>query len=255
MDEKWYVKNTAGKVFGPIELDALKKWVCDGRVEPLAGISTDLKNWMLAPLKAELEMNWIVENNPGQFYGPTHRLVVDDLIKSGTLNAGARFYVDDRGAGASALADRDAALKAMRADMLNKDADLKRVEADAAAKDAELLALRSALKKKEEEVARSADALAAERDAHSKDVEALRVKSDEAAELEKKLGKMTEVHERRWTGEVVEPEVVVSDEPPPATARSAFGSGSLADLERQAQAELAKMGAAGGLRGFFKAKR
>ena len=77
--EKWYVKSTQGKVFGPILLDELKKWVAEGRVEPLAGISQDLKNWMLAPLNPDLEMDWVVENNPGQFYGPTHRAVVDDL--------------------------------------------------------------------------------------------------------------------------------------------------------------------------------
>ena len=49
------------------------------------------------------------------------------------------------------------------------------------------------------------------------------------------------------------PEVVVSDEPPPPVARTAFGGGpaSLAALERQAQAELARMGASGAKK-FFK---
>ena len=95
--DKWYVKNVAGKVFGPIDLETLKKWVRDGRVEPLAGVSGDLQNWTIAPSVPELEMNWIVENNPGQFYGPTHRDVVDDLKKSGALTPAARFYCDDRG--------------------------------------------------------------------------------------------------------------------------------------------------------------
>jgi len=97
--EKWYVKSVAGKVFGPIDLDTLKKWVRDGRVEPLAGVSNDLQNWTIAPMRPELEMNWVVENNPGQFYGPTHKSVVDDLKKSGALTPAARFYCDDRGAG------------------------------------------------------------------------------------------------------------------------------------------------------------
>ena len=52
--KKWYVRNTAGKVFGPIDFDSLKAWVKDGRVEPLAGVSSDLKHWLLAPLKPEL---------------------------------------------------------------------------------------------------------------------------------------------------------------------------------------------------------
>ena len=96
--KKWYVRNTAGKVFGPIDLESLKSWVKDGRVEPLAGGSCDLTHWVIAPLKPELEMNWVVENNPGQFYGPTHRAVMDDLVKTGTLSPAARFYQDDRGA-------------------------------------------------------------------------------------------------------------------------------------------------------------
>ena len=64
-EKKWYVRNTAGKVFGPIDLESLKSWVKDGRVEPLAGVSCDLTHWVIAPLKPELEMNWVVENNPG----------------------------------------------------------------------------------------------------------------------------------------------------------------------------------------------
>ncbi len=105
MNEKWYIKNSNGKTFGPITLEVLKDWVKDGRIEPLAGISKDLKTWMLAPLKAELEMNWVVENNPGQFYGPTHRNVIDDLVRSGSLSPSARFYCDDRGSSDSQLHD------------------------------------------------------------------------------------------------------------------------------------------------------
>lgn len=282
MADKWYVRNTSGKVFGPIDLVTLKKWVCDGRVEPLAGISPDLKNWMLAPLMPELEMNWIVENNPGQFYGPTNRAVVDDLVKSGTLNAGARFYLDDRGAGAAALADRADAVKKLETEMAGlsgklaaKEKDLAAANAALAAREKDFAAVNDAVKAKEKEVARAADALAAKEKELARKEEALRAaeaerdaargslkeaeralkdKDRENAALEKKIGKMSEVHERRWTGKVIEPEVVVSDEPPPPIARAAFGGASLADIERQAQAELAKMGS-GGLRGFFKAKR
>ena len=112
MEKKWYVKNTANKVFGPIDLETLKGWVKDGRIEPLAGISSDLKNWMLAPLKPELEMNWIVENEPGQFYGPTHRTVLDDLKKAGSLSREARFFQDDRGASAELIRTLESALSA-----------------------------------------------------------------------------------------------------------------------------------------------
>ena len=76
-----------------------------------------------------------------------------------------------------------------------------------------------------------------------------------ADELEAKLAKLTETKPREWTAEVVEPEIV-SDAPPP-TVRDMFKAGgahTLADLERQAQAELARMGAAGAKK-FFKIKR
>jgi hypothetical protein len=115
--EKWYVRNTAGKVFGPIDFETLQKWVRDGRVEPLAGISENLRDWMLAPLKPELGMDWIIENNPGQFYGPTHRAVVDDFLKSGTLSPGARFYFDDRGKTLKALNGLKIVEAGLRADL------------------------------------------------------------------------------------------------------------------------------------------
>ena len=89
-------------------------------------------------------------------------------------------------------------------------------------------------------------------------------RDEEIAELKKQLAARDAVHERAWTTEVVEPEVVV-DEMPPPVARQAFGFGtsgaapsgrpvtasSLADLERRAQEELARMGA-GAAKKFFK---
>ena len=45
---KWYVKNADGKVFGPVDDEKLLAWVKDGRVEPFAGVSNDLKTWKLA---------------------------------------------------------------------------------------------------------------------------------------------------------------------------------------------------------------
>ena len=220
------MRNTAGKVFGPIDFETLKSWVRDGRVEPLAGISENLQDWMLAPLKAELEMDWVIENNPGQFYGPTHRAVVDDFVRSGTLSDGARFYRDDRGRSERALA----ALAAER-DALTVERDTLKAERDAlaAAKANEARKAAETAKRYEDEVAKlkeEVDGLKAEKEA---------------------------VHAREWKTEVLVPEVVVSSEPPPPVARTAFGgqAASLAALERQAQAELARMGASGAKK-FFK---
>jgi hypothetical protein len=69
-------------------------------------------------------------------------------------------------------------------------------------------------------------------------------------------------HAREWSTEVIEPEIVVNEMPPPV-ARQAFGFGgnlpppgssTLADLERRAQQELVRMGPLR-VKKFFKLKK
>ena len=84
----------------------------------------------------------------------------------------------------------------------------------------------------------------------------------EIAVLKEQLAKRDEVHEREWKTEVVVPEVVANEMPPPVARQAftapAFAGGAsksaLADLERRAQQELARMGAAGAKK-FFKMKK
>jgi hypothetical protein len=283
--EKWYVRNTEGKVFGPIDLDTLKMWVKDGRVEPLAGVSNDLRSWMLAPMKPELEMNWVVENNPGQFYGPTHRTVLDDLVKSGSLSHEARFYQDDRGAGLERMRALTALLSEKEAEMSRREKALVEAQRIVAKKDQQLAAAQKIIAQRDERLAeltaqlaqrdmqidsltktaqtregaiRSRDAALAQQKAElerAKDV--AKAKEAEVADLKEQFANAQEVHAREWETEVVQPEVVLSEMPPPV-ARQAFNFGgrggvpaaSLAALERQAQQELASMGAAD-VRRFF----
>ena len=237
---KWYVKNADGKVFDPVNDEKLLAWVKDGRVEPFAGVSNDLKSWKLASLVPSLEMDWLVENEPGRFYGPTHRAVVDDLLKSGALAATCRIYRDDHGGQVEkeAAAARDEAERAMaevQADAENAMAELKNeAERSLAEKEAEIATLRG-------------------------DLETLRKRAEKSearvADLESKLEKLTETRPREWQTEVLEPEIV--SEAPPPTVREIFKPGraqTLADLERQAQAELARMGATRAKR-FFGIKK
>ena len=236
----WYVKNTDGKVFGPVDEVKLLAWVKEGRVDPFAGLSNDLKTWKLASLEPALEMDWIVENEPGRFYGPTHRAVIDDLIRNKALSATCRIYRDDHGGAIEkeAAAARDEAEKAMSEVQAEAEKAMSELKTEAertlAAKDEEIASLK-----------KSMAALKA------------RAESGEArvAELEAKISRLAETRQREWNSEVVEPEIV-SDEPPP-TVREIFKPGraqTLADLERQAQAELARMGAAGAKK-FFGMKR
>ena len=237
---KWYVKNADGKVFGPVDDEKLLAWVKDGRVEPFAGISNDLKTWKLASLVPSLEMDWLVENEPGQFYGPTHRAVIDDLLKSDALDATCRIYRDDHGGQSEkeAAAARDEAERAMA-----------EVQADAEKAMTELKnEAERTLSEKETEIA----TLRGELETFRK-----RVEESEArvAELESKMEKLTETRPREWQTEVLEPEIV--SEAPPPTVREIFKPGraqTLADLERQAQAELARMGATRAKR-FFGIKK
>lgn len=292
--EKWYVRNAAGKVFGPIDLDTLKSWVKDGRVEPLAGLSKDLKNWILAPLKPELEMNWVVENNPGQFYGPTHRTVVDDLVKTGSLSREARFYQDDRGASLERIRILENALAAKDAEVSRREVALAESQKQTAKRELELAAMQKTVSQRDERIAevtvalaqrdgqlavlskalkaREGDMVRASGDLERKNAEIVRLQEElkhrnaEIAEIKAQAAAKDTVHEREWKTDVVVPEVIV-DEMPPPTARKAFGFGdgtppslrtmqssSLADLERRAQAELARMGA-GVANKFFNFKK
>ena len=288
--KKWYVRNTAGKVFGPIDFDALKSWVKDGRVEPLAGVSSDLKHWVLAPLKPELEMNWIVENNPGQFYGPTHRSVVDDLVKTGTLSPAARFYVDDRGAALERIRALEGEIAARDSERVQKESSLAEAQKLSAKKDLQLAAAQKAIRERDDRISEAKSQLVlkdsqiaeltknvqlrdgqlqqaaaeiARRDVERQALDAEIARRDaEIAVLKEQLAKRDEVHEREWKTEVVVPEVVVDELPPPVARQAftapAFAGGAspsaLADLERRAQEELARMGAAGAKK-FFRMKK
>lgn len=175
-DGKLYLRNGTGKVFGPVAFTVLQQWACDGRVEPTAEISEDLENWLAAPNIPGLGMEWVVENNPGQFYGPTHRAVVDDFIKSGSLVPGARFYRDMR----SGLAEK-AELEAAARD------ELKAAKAEAESlrtKATEADALREALAKATAETQRTASEVARHKAAQAqaeRDLDAAHGRLQEAA--------------------------------------------------------------------------
>ena len=282
--EKWYVKNTAGKVFGPIDLETLKGWVKDGRIEPLAGISSDLKNWMLAPMKPELEMNWVVENEPGQFYGPTHRMVLDDLKKAGALAREARFFQDDRGAGAERIRVLESTISAKDAEIAQRELVFVEAQKLSGKKDLQLAAAQKTIAQRDERIAADVAALAqregqiaeltkavaqkegdrarAEQELAARDAEVRQLQTeierfkDEVSKLKREMEDRQAPHAREWSTEVVEPEIV-TDEMPPPVARQAFDFGNasaLADLERRAQQELARMGPLHAKK-FFKIKK
>ena len=259
---KWYLKNSDGKVFGPVDTEKFQTWARDGRIEPFAGISNDLKTWRLASLEPLLEMDWLIENEPGRFYGPTHRAVVDDLVNSGSVSATCRIYRDDHGGAA------EKELAAARAEA-EKTATEARAEAEKAVTEARTEAEKAMAEVQAEAEKAMAELKAeAERSLAAKDAEIAALKESEAAlktraerseartaELEEKISKLTESRRREWQAEVLEPEILPGE--PPAAVRDVFRPDrphTLADLERQAQVELARMGTAGA-RKFFGIKK
>ena len=91
-DGKWYVRSSEGKVYGPTNVATLVQWAEEGRIEPTGFVSTNRRSWTPAQLMPELEMKWVVEAEPGKFFGPFNRKMLASLEKSGGLPQGAAIY-------------------------------------------------------------------------------------------------------------------------------------------------------------------
>ena len=86
--QNWFLmKNDDGTVFGPISFEQLRQWALDAQVSPLDKVSTDEKSWSKAPMIAGLEMDYLVEVTPDQFYGPTTIGAVREFLQMGEINA------------------------------------------------------------------------------------------------------------------------------------------------------------------------
>src|SRR3954451_17123998 len=84
----WYLtKNDDGSIFGPITFDQLHEWASDAQVSPLDKVSNDEKTWMKAPMVPELQMDFLIEVSPDQFYGPTTLGAVREFLQAGEINA------------------------------------------------------------------------------------------------------------------------------------------------------------------------
>ena len=90
--ESWYVKGSDGQVYGPADMASLVVWASEGRIEPNGFVSRDRRSWILAPRLPELEMHWVVETEPGKYYGPFNRQVVNRLAANGSIPQGAFVY-------------------------------------------------------------------------------------------------------------------------------------------------------------------
>ena len=87
-----FVRTEDGNVYGPADVASLVEWAKDGRIEPSCFVSSDRINWTPAQLMPELEMKWLVETEPGKFFGPFHRQVVSRLFHDKQVPDGAKAY-------------------------------------------------------------------------------------------------------------------------------------------------------------------
>jgi hypothetical protein len=86
--QHWFLmKNDDGTVFGPIKFEQLRQWAVDAQVSPLDKVSTDEKKWVKAPMIPELQMDYLVEVSPDQFYGPTTLGAVREFLQMGEIHA------------------------------------------------------------------------------------------------------------------------------------------------------------------------
>jgi peptidoglycan hydrolase-like protein with peptidoglycan-binding domain len=88
MDEskKWYLmKYEDGGVFGPVDFDQIRRWALDAQISPLDKISNDEKSWLKAPMIPDLEMDYLIEVSPDQYYGPTTAGAVKEFLVMGEI--------------------------------------------------------------------------------------------------------------------------------------------------------------------------
>ena len=84
---KWFLmKQSDGEVFGPMPLSQLRQWALDACISPLDKVSSDEVTWIKAPMLPELEMDYLLEVEPGLFYGPTTIGAIREFLTSGEIS-------------------------------------------------------------------------------------------------------------------------------------------------------------------------
>ena len=85
--QTWYLQKFNDEtLFGPIPFDQLKQWAFDAQISPLDKVSHDGTTWVKAPMVPDLEMDYLVEVTPDQFYGPTTIGAVREFLEVGEIN-------------------------------------------------------------------------------------------------------------------------------------------------------------------------
>lgn len=108
---KWRVKTEDGSEYGPVDEVRLLAWASEGRITPGTRISSDGKNWIPASQKSDLGMKWLVEMSFGEYYGPFHQQVIQELRATKQITSKTRIF-RLLGEADAAESDENAKLKA-----------------------------------------------------------------------------------------------------------------------------------------------
>ena len=86
--QSWYLQKYEDEtLFGPMPFDQLKQWAFDAQISPLDKISHDGNTWVKAPMVPDLEMDYLVEVSPDQYYGPTTFGAIREFLHMGEIHA------------------------------------------------------------------------------------------------------------------------------------------------------------------------
>src|SRR5437868_13101024 len=86
--QQWFLlKSEDGSFFGPIRFEQLKQWATEAQISPLDKVSNDQKTWIKAPMVPDLEMDYLIEVSPDQYYGPTTLGAVHEFLQMGESHA------------------------------------------------------------------------------------------------------------------------------------------------------------------------
>lgn len=84
--KKWFLmKFEDGGVFGPVNFEQIRQWALEAQISPLDKISSDEKTWLKAPMIPDLEMDYLIEVTPDQYYGPTTIGAVKEFLVMGEI--------------------------------------------------------------------------------------------------------------------------------------------------------------------------
>lgn len=87
-EQHWFLmKHEDGSEFGPVTIQQLHEWAMEAQISPLDKVSPDGRTWTKAPMVPELEMDYLVEVSPDQYYGPTTLGAVREFMQLGEISA------------------------------------------------------------------------------------------------------------------------------------------------------------------------